>query len=171
MNTALELARKIAAQSGVSVRTTVRTLRNRQEQDLESALWREGILLLFLHPPFCSPYMRQSIRFIRVFLDLGKCLRNREMPLILCIDCPFFVYFVIVLPHIVLNAPLPLPSPLSTPALFPSPSSLSVRLFSVHSCLIYITADAQAHCYAAEDILEGISAVREKRPPDYMKSK
>eukprot|EP00026_Physarum_polycephalum_P013196 Phypoly_transcript_13573.p1 GENE.Phypoly_transcript_13573~~Phypoly_transcript_13573.p1 ORF type:complete len:296 (+),score=49.42 Phypoly_transcript_13573:92-979(+) len=70
---ALTLARKIARQSSVAVRSTVRSLRSAQDADLERALWRE--------------------------------------------------------------------------------------------------ADAQAHCYAAEDIKEGINAIREKRAPDFTTKK
>lgn len=66
---ALTLARRIAKQSSVAVRATVRTLRSNQDINLERSLWRE--------------------------------------------------------------------------------------------------ADAQAHCYAAEDIKEGINAIREKRAPDF----
>jgi len=42
LDTALEMARKIALRSPVSVRTCVRTLRNGQEANLEAALWREA---------------------------------------------------------------------------------------------------------------------------------
>ncbi len=39
---ALTLARKIARQSRVAVRSTVRSLRAQQERGLEQELWREG---------------------------------------------------------------------------------------------------------------------------------
>jgi len=42
LDNALDLARKIASRSPVSVKTCVRSLRNGQEQNLESALWREA---------------------------------------------------------------------------------------------------------------------------------
>ncbi len=41
---ALDLARRIADQSSVAVKTTVRTLRNQQDESLNSALWREGFM-------------------------------------------------------------------------------------------------------------------------------
>ena len=42
MPVALALARRIADQSVVSVQTTIRTLRNQQDVDLQQNLWREG---------------------------------------------------------------------------------------------------------------------------------
>jgi len=66
---ALAMASRMASQAPLAVRTAVRTLRNRQDQGLEAALWRE--------------------------------------------------------------------------------------------------ADAQAHCYASADLLEGLNALREKRPPQF----
>ena len=40
---ALALARKIAKQSSVAVRSTVRTLRSAQDTGVERSLWREGM--------------------------------------------------------------------------------------------------------------------------------
>jgi 2-(1,2-epoxy-1,2-dihydrophenyl)acetyl-CoA isomerase len=42
VTTALELARRIADGSSVAVQSTIRTLRNAQDQNVQAALWREG---------------------------------------------------------------------------------------------------------------------------------
>ena len=55
---ALALARKIAKQSSIAVRSTVCTLRSTQDESLERSLWREGppplssshFLISFLSP-------------------------------------------------------------------------------------------------------------------------
>jgi enoyl-CoA hydratase len=42
LSTALDIARKISDQSSVAVQTTIRTIRNQQDQNLQTNLWREA---------------------------------------------------------------------------------------------------------------------------------
>lgn len=52
-------------------------------------------------------------------------------------------------------------------SLHPSPPS-HPHLHHHRSLRINFTAaDSQAHCYASTDVLEGVAAVREKRPADF----
>ncbi len=44
---ALDIARKIADQSSVAVQTTIRTIRNQQDANLQVNLWREGTVKQF----------------------------------------------------------------------------------------------------------------------------